>query len=103
VEDIWSGLYRIADCRNHCKSIISSNRIETSENIEEIVRQGEVSIVAPDPVELVKSVVGSGFLKSGCRTVPTDVYLIAVLTPFKDKANLIWGLCPPLSMPWFRY
>lgn len=63
--------------------------IDINSDVVQIINSGNVHIVEPGLSELVASVVASGSLVAYTNPQPSDVFIIAVPTPFKDDSNLI--------------
>ncbi len=61
------------------------NGVDIRENVVETINQGKIHIVEPDLDGLVHKVVKEGFLSAATKPIPSDVYLIAVPTPFKEN------------------
>lgn len=59
--------------------------VEISPAIVDTVNRGEVHIVEPDLDGLVRGAVLSGRLSAVLKPEPSDVFIIAVPTPFKDS------------------
>lgn len=58
--------------------------VDVSQRVVDTVNQGRIHIIEPDLDMLVQSVVSSGYLRASLKPEVSDVYLIAVPTPFKD-------------------
>lgn len=58
--------------------------VDTSAHVVDTINQGKIHIVEPDLDILVKSAVQSGNLKAGLEPIASDVFILAVPTPFKD-------------------
>jgi UDP-N-acetyl-D-mannosaminuronic acid dehydrogenase len=58
--------------------------VDVDPRVVELVGRGEVHIVEPDLDGLVRGAVLSGRLRAVAETESSDVYIIAVPTPFKD-------------------
>lgn len=58
--------------------------VDISQKVVDTVNQGRIHIVEPDLDMLVQSAVSSGYLRAALTPEASDVYLIAVPTPFKD-------------------
>lgn len=56
--------------------------VDVSESVVDTINRGEIHIVEPDLDILVKSAVNSGNLKASLQPVESDVFIIAVPTPF---------------------
>lgn len=70
-------------------ALIASNKInvygiDVNQNIVDTINKGKIHIVEPGLEKLVHNAVNSGFLSAHSKTIHTDVYLIAVPTPFKE-------------------
>ena len=70
-------------------SLIASRRIEVqgidiSQEIVETVNKGQIHIVEPDLLGLVKYNTERGYLKASTTAQPADVFLIAVPTPLNS-------------------
>ncbi len=57
--------------------------IDIRQNVVDTINKGEIHIVEPDLDGLVHKVVKEGFLQASIKPISSDVYLIAVPTPFK--------------------
>lgn len=58
--------------------------VDVSSRVVDTVNQGRIHIVEPDLDMLVQSAVSGGYLRASLTPEVSDVYLIAVPTPFKD-------------------
>lgn len=58
--------------------------VDIDQEIIDILNSGSIHIVEPDLDILVHSVVNSGKFRAALKPEPSDVFLIAVPTPFKD-------------------
>ena len=58
--------------------------VDVSESIVNTINSGKVHIVEPDLDILVKSAVNSGKLRASLQPEKSDVFIIAVPTPFKE-------------------
>lgn len=58
--------------------------VDVNQSVVETINQGRVHIVEPDLDGLVRNVTEKGFLKASTAVSESDVYLIAVPTPFKE-------------------
>lgn len=58
--------------------------VDVSQKVVDTINQGKIHIVEPDLDILVKSAVGSGNLKAGLQPIESDIFIIAVPTPFHD-------------------
>ena len=65
--------------------------VDVNQKIVDTINAGEVHIIEPDLDIAVRTSVEQGFLKASCDAKPTDAFIIAVPTPFKD------GFEPDLS------
>ena len=70
-------------------AIFASNGVEVigvdiKQSTVDTINQGEAHIVEPDLNSLVQSSVKSGNLRATCHVESSDVFIIAVPTPFKD-------------------
>lgn len=65
--------------------------VDVTESVVETINSGKVHIVEPDLDLLVKSAVNSGKLRASLTPEESDVFIIAVPTPFKE------GYQPDLS------
>ena len=65
--------------------------VDVSPTIVETINQGRVHLVEPDLDVLVRSAVGSGNLTASLTPSESDVFILAVPTPFSD------GHAPDLS------
>lgn len=59
--------------------------VDVSQNVVDTINKGEIHIVEPDLAGLVHHVVKKSYLKATTTPVSSDVYLIAVPTPFKEN------------------
>lgn len=59
--------------------------VDVSQNVVDTINKGEIHIVEPDLAGLVHHVVKKTYLKATTTPVSSDVYLIAVPTPFKEN------------------
>ena len=71
-------------------ALIASQKIQVTgvdinAQVIETVNKGEIHIIEPDLEGLVKYTVEKGYLRARLDVVASDVYLIAVPTPFKDN------------------
>ncbi|PHS62296.1 MAG: UDP-N-acetyl-D-mannosamine dehydrogenase [Flavobacterium sp.] len=71
-------------------ALIASRRLKVTgvdirENVVETINKGQIHIVEPDLDGLVHKVVKEGNLRATMKPVVSDVYLIAVPTPFKEN------------------
>ncbi|WP_443634542.1 UDP-N-acetyl-D-mannosamine dehydrogenase [Candidatus Marifrigoribacter sp. Uisw_064] len=57
--------------------------VDISQRVVDTINKGEIHIVEPDLDGLVHKVVKEGYLKASTSPITSDVYLIAVPTPFK--------------------
>ena len=60
--------------------------IDINQDTVDVINSGKVHIVEPGLDAIVNGVVKAGFLKATTLPVPSDVFLIAVPTPFKKNA-----------------
>lgn len=58
--------------------------VDVSPKVVETINRGSIHIVEPGLDILVKSAVQSGNLKAGLEPIESDVFIIAVPTPFKE-------------------
>lgn len=59
--------------------------VDVSQDVVDTINKGEIHIVEPDLAGLVHHVVKKSYLKATTTPVTSDVYLIAVPTPFKEN------------------
>lgn len=59
--------------------------VDIRENVVETINKGQIHIVEPDLDGLVHKVVKEGNLYAATKPITSDVYLIAVPTPFKEN------------------
>ncbi|MFK5982770.1 MAG: UDP-N-acetyl-D-mannosamine dehydrogenase [Flavobacteriaceae bacterium] len=59
--------------------------VDIRENVVETINKGQIHIVEPDLDGLVHKVVKEGNLHAATKPITSDVYLIAVPTPFKEN------------------
>ena len=59
--------------------------VDVSENVVNTINEGKIHIVEPDLDILVKSSVNAGNLKASLTPRESDVFVLAVPTPFKDN------------------
>lgn len=59
--------------------------VDVSQNVVDTINKGEIHIVEPDLAGLVHHVVKKSYFKATTTPVSSDVYLIAVPTPFKEN------------------
>lgn len=59
--------------------------VDVSQEVVDTINKGEIHIVEPDLAGLVHHVVKKNYLKATTNPVSSDVYLIAVPTPFKEN------------------
>ena len=57
--------------------------VDIHQRVVDTINKGEIHIVEPDLDGLVHKVVKEGFLQASTKPIASDVYLIAVPTPFK--------------------
>lgn len=67
------------------KSGIKVLGVDVNQNVVDTVNRGEIHIVEPELGGLVKYVIDKQFLKAATQPSYSDVYLIAVPTPFKEN------------------
>jgi UDP-N-acetyl-D-mannosaminuronic acid dehydrogenase len=92
-------------------ALIASRRLEVigvdvSKKVVDTINQGKIHIVEPDLEGLVSHVVSNGYLKAQTETNKSDVFVIAVPTPFnKDKTpdlsyvqNAVENIIPVLEI-----
>ncbi|MEQ8242504.1 UDP-N-acetyl-D-mannosamine dehydrogenase [Fulvivirga sp.] len=92
-------------------ALIASRRLEVigvdiSKKVVDTINQGKIHIVEPDLEGLVSHVVSNGYLKAQKETNKSDVFVIAVPTPFnKDKTpdlsyvqNAVENIIPVLEI-----
>lgn len=63
---------------------ISVLGVDISERVVETINKGQVHIVEPDLMGLVSNVVSQGLLKASTKPAPSDVFIVAVPTPFLE-------------------
>lgn len=61
--------------------------VDVNKTVIETVNRGDIHIVEPNLRDLVKTVVRKGYLKAVKVPEPSEVFIIAVPTPFKDKSH----------------
>jgi UDP-N-acetyl-D-mannosaminuronic acid dehydrogenase len=71
-------------------ALLAKNRVEvvgvdTNQKVVDIINQGKIHIVEPYLGDLVKSAVQEGYLRTVEKPESSDIYMIAVPTPFKDN------------------
>jgi len=59
--------------------------VDIHQRVVDTINKGEIHIVEPDLDGLVHKVVKEGFLQASTKPIASDVYLIAVPTPFKGN------------------
>ena len=59
--------------------------VDVSKKVVDTINAGKIHIVEPDLDIMVKSAVNAGNLKAGLEPIESDVFIIAVPTPFKDN------------------
>lgn len=69
-------------------AIIASKKIkvhgvDVNQNVVDTINKGEIHIIEPDLDGVVKNVVTKGYLKADIKPAQSDVFIIAVPTPFK--------------------
>ncbi len=57
--------------------------VDVNQQAVDLINQGKIHIHEPDLDALVKTAVGSGRLKASTETKPSDVFILALPTPFK--------------------
>lgn len=64
--------------------------VDVNPQVVETINQGKIHITEPDLDLFVKAAVGSGKLRAATAPEPSDVFIIAVPTPFKEghKADM---------------
>ncbi len=78
----YIGLPTAAMFASHKKKVIG---VDINQDIVNTINQGKVHIVEPQLETLVRGCVTEGYLKATTRPEASDVFLIAVPTPFKDN------------------
>jgi UDP-N-acetyl-D-mannosaminuronic acid dehydrogenase len=58
--------------------------VDVVQSVVDIINQGKIHIIEPELDVFVKSAVKSGNLKAGLKPVESDVFVIAVPTPFSE-------------------
>ncbi len=58
--------------------------VDVVQSVVDIINQGKIHIVEPELDTFVKAAVGSGKLKADTKPTNTDIFIIAVPTPFHD-------------------
>ncbi|MFT6372588.1 MAG: UDP-N-acetyl-D-mannosaminuronic acid dehydrogenase [Gammaproteobacteria bacterium] len=73
--------------------------VDVSQDVVDTISQGNIHIVEPDLDIMVKSAVNAGNLNAGLEPIESDVFIIAVPTPFKQSTakDHISGKQPDLS------
>lgn len=71
-------------------AMLASRKLEVSgvdvqAKVVETINRGEVHIIEPDLDIVVRTVVSDGYLKACIKPEPSDAFIIAVPTPFKDN------------------
>jgi UDP-N-acetyl-D-mannosaminuronic acid dehydrogenase len=71
-------------------AVIASNKIEVigvdlSQNVVNTINEGRIHIVEPALDGLVKKVVDEGYLRASDKCEESDVFVVAVPTPFKEN------------------
>ena len=71
-------------------AVIASNKIEVigvdlSKNVVNTINEGRIHIVEPALDGLVKKVVDEGYLRASDKCEESDVFVVAVPTPFKEN------------------
>jgi len=64
---------------------LSVRGVDINEEVVDIINQGKIHIVEPDLDDLVQYVVQERYLIASTRVSKSDVFLIAVPTPFKEN------------------
>ena len=64
---------------------IKATGVDLNPSVIDAINHGRIHIVEPPLDGLVHYVVKQGYLKTGTKPVQSDVYLIAVHTPFKEN------------------
>lgn len=59
--------------------------VDIHQSVVDTINKGEIHIIEPDLDGLVHKVVKEGFLQASTKPIASDVYLIAVPTPFKGN------------------
>ncbi len=59
--------------------------VDINENVVETINKGKIHIVEPDLDGLVHKVVSEGYLRADTKPDKSDVFVIAVPTPFKEN------------------
>jgi len=62
--------------------------VDITKKTVDTINSGKVHIVEPDLDILVKSAVNSGNLKASQKPIESDVFILAVPTPFNEKNNV---------------
>ena len=57
--------------------------VDINESVVETINRGEIHIVEPELINVVKEVIDNGYLTASCSTIKSDIYIIVVPTPFK--------------------
>lgn len=57
--------------------------VDVSEHVVNTINKGKIHIVEPDLDIMVRSAVNAGNLKAGLEPIESDIFIIAVPTPFK--------------------
>lgn len=79
--------------------------VDIHQSVVDTINKGEIHIVEPDLDGLVHKVVKEGYLKASTNPITSDVYLIAVPTPFKGDyepdlsyvSSAVQNIIPTLS------
>lgn len=58
--------------------------VDVSQDVVDTINDGKIHIVEPDLDSFVHSAVHSGHLKADIEPVPSDIFILAVPTPFMD-------------------
>ena len=61
--------------------------VDVNQNVVDTINKGDIHIVEPDLDILVRSAVNSGNLKAKTKPESSDVFIIAVPTPFKSNES----------------
>ena len=59
--------------------------VDVNENIVSNINKGKIHIVEPDLDKVVYHAVKEGFLRASTTPEPSDVFIVAVPTPFKEN------------------
>jgi UDP-N-acetyl-D-mannosaminuronic acid dehydrogenase len=71
-------------------ALIASNKIKVlgvdiNPLVVDTINKGEIHIVEPDLLEIVKDAVSTNYLKAAIEPTISNVYIVVVPTPFKEK------------------